>query len=324
MTMKKIIAVAVCAVTMFGAQLKAQERATLSACVYGYKGEKVYFDCVQSPLIAEEFYTNPGEEHLFTFPADDLVCMLINGKTKVLLQKGDSIHAEVRYDGRAVSVQYSGSDEAVKSNNLLKRIDEIKRTMRYRSQLLGCAALDIKPKTRIDDSRILLQKVSAAISEAQVSEDVANYIMAGIESEAYVSFMEYPVMYASVRATAIEQQEIGDYWSIMDGYTLRTDAVSLSNPEYAGLLMRYCFYMNEKKAKQGSAEYQMPTTLETMYAELAAFYEGAHRDVVLYTLLCNFIKNGKEIERADALYADYKQKYNINKDYITILDAILQ
>lgn len=324
MTMKKIIAIAVCAFALFSTGLKAQETATLSACVYGYKAEKVYFDCVQSPLIAQEFYTNPGEEHLYTFSTDRLVCMLINGKTKVLLQKGDSIHADVRYEGRSVGVEFSGSAEAVKVNNLLKKIDEIKRAMRYRSQLLGCAALDIKPKARIDDSRALLQKVGAAVSEAQVSEDVAVYIMAGIESEAYISFMEYPVMYASVRGTAIEQQEIGDYWNIMEGFALRSDAVSLSNPEYSGLLMRYCFYMNEKKAKESAAEYKMPTTLETMYAELAAFYEGAHRDVVLYTLLCNFIKNGKEIERADALYADYKQKYNINKDYITILDTILQ
>jgi hypothetical protein len=250
--------------------------------------------------------------------------MLINGKTKVLLQKGDSLHVDVKYEGRSVSVKFSGTDEAVKVNNLINRINETKRSMRYREQLLGCAALDIKPQARINDSRVLLDKVKAMISEAQINEAASNYILAGIESEVYISFIEYPVMYASVRGIAIEEQGIGDYWTITDGYTLREDAVSLSNPEYAGLLMRYCFYINERKAKESGAEYKMPTTFEAMYAELAAFYEAEQRDFVLYSLLCNFIKTGKEIERADAIYNDYKEKYNKNKGYIEILDTILE
>lgn len=324
MIMKKLFTIAATLFILFTGVVEAQNMATLSACVYGYKGEMVYFDCVQTPLIRQEFHTNPGEEHLYTFPAENLVCMLINGKTKVLLQKGDSLHVDVKYEGRSVSVKFSGTDEAVKVNNLINRINETKRSMRYREQLLGCAALDIKPQARINDSRVLLDKVKAMISEAQINEAASNYILAGIESEVYISFIEYPVMYASVRGTAIEEQGIGDYWTITDGYTLREDAVSLSNPEYAGLLMRYCFYINERKAKESGAEYKMPTTFEAMYAELAAFYEAEQRDFVLYSLLCNFIKTGKEIERADAIYNDYKEKYNKNKGYIEILDTILE
>lgn len=322
--MKKIITIVSCALALFAGVADAQEKTVLSACVYGYKGEMVYFDCVQTPLIRQEFHTNPGEEHHFAFSTDNLVCMLINGKTKVLLQNGDSLHVDVRYDKGKVNYQISGSDEALKVNNVLKKISDIKFSMRYKEQLLGCVALDIKPQARVADSRVLLDKVKKLIEDEQINEAAANYIMAGIESEAYISLMEYPVMYASVRGTAIEEQGIGNYWEIMDGYTTRTDAVSLSNPEYAGLLMRYCFYMNEKSANANSTKYSMPTTLEAMYAELAAFYKDEQRDFVLYTLLCNFIKNGKEIERADALYSDYKQKYNKKSDYIAILDAILE
>lgn len=322
--MKKLFTVAASLLMLSAGVAEAQDRATLSACIYGYKGEMVYFDCAQTPLIRQEFHTNPGEEHLYSFPADGLVCMLINGKTKVLLQNGDSLHVDVKYDGRAVSTTFSGTEEAVKVNNLINRINDVKRSMRYREQLLGCVALDIKPQARVNDSRTLLEKVKAMVSEAGINEAAANYILSGIESEVYVSYIEYPVMYASVRGTSIEEQGIGDYWSITDGYTLRNDAVSLSNPEYASLLMRYCFYMNEKKAKEGGSSYKMPATFETMYAELAGFYNGAQRDFVLYTLLCNFIKNGKEIERADALYNDYKEKYNMNKEYINILDTILE
>ena len=64
--------------------------------------------------------------------------------------------------------------------------------------------------------------------------------------------------------------------------------------------------------------------MEDMYKELAAFYGGEQRDFVLYTLLRNFIINGREIERADALYADYIEKYNSNAFYKSILDMLMQ
>ena len=88
--------------------------------------------------------------------------------------------------------------------------------------------------------------------------------------------------------------------------------------------MRYCFFMNEKAAKENGAEYAMPAMMEDMYKELAAFYTGEQRDFVLYTLLRNFIINGREIERADALYADYIEKYNSNAFYKSILDMLMQ
>ena len=48
--------------------LVAQEvKTTLSAQIYGYQKDMVYFDCMQTPLIAQEFYTNPGEEHIYSF-----------------------------------------------------------------------------------------------------------------------------------------------------------------------------------------------------------------------------------------------------------------
>ena len=139
-----------------------------------------------------------------------------------------------------------------------------------------------------------------------------------------MSFVEYPVMYASVRGVPVEEQEIGDYWSIMDGYAVRGDAESMNCPEYASLLMRYCFFMNEKAAKESGAAYAMPTMMEDMYKELAAFYNGEQRDFVLYILLRNFILNGREIERADALYSDYIEKYNSNAFYKGILEMLMQ
>lgn len=284
----------------------------------------VYFDCVQTPLIAQEFYTNPGEEHLYSFDTDRLVCITINGRTNVLLQPGDSLHVNMNYDGKEVTIEYSGSEHAVNNNKLMKSIENLKRDLRYKSQLLGCVALDIKPQKRIADSRVLQERVKALLEKSPASAEAKNYVTAINDYDVYMSFIEYPVMYASVRGLEIDKQEIGDYWNITEGYAPRNDAEAMSCPEYASLLMRYCFYMNDKAANAKGEKYTLPTRMEDMYKELATFYENEQRDFVLYTLLCNFIRNGQEIERADALYKDYIEKYNRNEFYKSILDSLLQ
>lgn len=323
--MRKLILSSLFVALSLFSSVNAQEKTVLSAQIYGYKGDMVYFDCVQSPAIAAEFYTNPGEEHLYSFDSDRLVCMLINGKTKVLLQPGDSLHVNISYDGNNIqNIEYSGDENAVKTNKVIYDIDNLRRDMRYKTQLLACVAVDVAPKDRIEASRSLHGMVKKMLDEAKLPADAANYILSLVESDVYLSFMEYPVMYASVRGKAVELQEIGDYWHIMDGFASRTDVASLSCPEYAGLLMRYCIYANEKSAKEQGKTYTAPVKLETMYDELAAFYTGAQREFVLYTLLCNFIQKGQEIERADALYNDYKEKYNPAKRYTDVLDMILQ
>ena len=322
--MKKRLLFALVSVFALLTTATAQQKTTLSARIDGYQRSMIYFDCMQTPLIAQEFHTNPGEVHVYNFDSENLVWMTINGNTGVMLQPGDSLHVDVVYNGKNVKVEYSGSERAVNNNRLVKSIENLKRSLRYKEQLLGCAALDIKPKSRVDDSRVLLEKAKVLIEKSQASPEAKNYVMAMIEYHVYMSFIEYPVMYASVRGLAVEEQEIGDYWNIMDGYVVRGDAESMNCPEYASLLMRYCFFMNEKAAKEAGKAYAMPTMMEDMYKELAAYYDGAQRDFVLYTLLRNFIMNGREIERADVLYNDYVEKYNSNVFYKSIIDMLMQ
>lgn len=302
----------------------AQQKTTLSANIDGYKRSKVFFDCMQTPLISQEFHTNPGEEHIYSFDCEGLVWININGNTGVIMQPGDSLHVDVVYEGKNAKTTYSGTERAVNNNRLVKSIENLKRSLRYKEQLLGCAALDIKPKSRIDDSRVLLEKAKALVEKSKASDEAKNYVMALIEYDVYMSFVEYPVMYASVRGVPVEEQEIGDYWNIMEGYVLRSDAESMNCSEYASFLMRYCFYLNEKAAKERGEAYTMPTVMEDMYKEIAACYDGPQRDFVLYILLRNFILNGREIERADALYADYIENYNSNAFYKSILDMLMQ
>ena len=322
--MKKGLIFAITAIISIANAINAQQRTTLSAEIYGYQQDMVYFDCIQSPFIAQEFYTNPGEEHIYNFETDRIVCISINGRTNVILQPGDSLHVNINYDGKNIAIEYSGHERAVNNNRLLENLNNIKRSLRYKSQLLGCVALDIKPKNRIDDSRVLMEKVKSLVDRSSASPEAKNYVMALTDYDVYLSFIEYPVMYQSVRGVTIDQQEIGDYWNIMDGYVTRDDAEAMNCPEYASLLMRYSFFIKEKAAKEKGEKYEIPNNLEDMYNDLVCSYDGKQRDFLLYTLLCNFIRNGQDIERADILYKDYIEKYNKDNYYKSILDLLLQ
>ena len=305
----------------------AQRKTTLSAEVNGYKREMVYFDCLQSPFFNAEFHNNPGEEHLYSFNTKNLVCMLLNGQVNVLLLPGDSIHVAVQYDNNLPpKTMFSGDKKAVAANNMLQGISELKRQMRYKSQLLACIVVDIKPQKRIEDSRILLTKVQEMVKKAgkQLTPLAAEYILSTTEAAAYTSYMEYPQMYAETRKLAVSDQGIGDYWKIMDGVKLRSTEGALASPDYVSFLMRYCFYENEKKAILANQQYTAPRQLEEMFKTLSLFYSGALRDVVLYQLLVNFTRNGKELERVRPLYLEYKNNYNINQEYLQILDKLLE
>ncbi len=302
------------------------KKTTLSAEIYGYQPEMIYFDCVQTPFLRAEFHTNPGEEHLYSFETDELLTLLINGRNVVLLAPGDSLHVNIQYDGKNVqSMEFSGTEQAVTQNRLYRDIYNLKRDMRYKSQLLTCAVLDVKPKARIDDSRILLAKVQEMVKAVQgLNADAAEYILAETDGAVYNSFMEYPPMYQETRKKPIAEQEIGDYWTLMDGYTLRDGNIALSCPEYISLLMRYVVYAGEKKAHENGGTYVRPAKFEDMYKEFAGFYDGDIRDAVLYNLICNFIRSGKEIERVDPILADYREKYNKCGKYLEVLDSLLQ
>lgn len=322
---KALAACLLCLAPVFTATAK-DVKTTLSVQTYGYRGDMVYFDCLQTPLIREEFYSNEGEEHVYSFDTDKPVVMVVNGRTNFFLQPGDSLHANIRYEGKQVlPVEISGTESAVSANKLTLGVEDLRKNMRYKSQLLGCVALDIKPKARIEDSRVLLAKVKEMTAGADKSvSKAAAYITAEVEGRVYESFMEYPVMYADVRKVPVDKQDIGDYWSLMEGFKPADDDVSLSCPEYVSMLMRYCFYINEKKSKGAGETYAMPQKFEDMYAELAKFYDGDVRDAVLFTLICNYIRGGKSVERAETVISDYKKNYNKSPYYAKVLDSLMQ
>lgn len=309
------------------ASFAQNKRTVLSATIDGYKRDMVYFDCVQSPFIRQEFHANPGEEHVYAFDTDRLVAMIVNGRTTVLLMPGDSLHVDIQYQGKQVKeLKFSGSKQAVADNELYAAVAAYKRSIRYKSQLLACAVVDVKPADRINDSKKLLDQTRQLVaqSKGKVAADVVNYVSAESEGLAYTSFVEYPPMYEETRKLPIGEQGVGDYWKLMDGTKLRGDMASLSCPDYCSFLLLNMAYTKSKQAHEKGETYQRPDKIEDMFEQLAAFYSGAHRDAVLYSIITNYIQGGKDIERVEPLIKQFKEKYCVDKRHAEIIDAIMQ
>ncbi len=325
-TRKRIVLALCCLCGAFAAYAQGT-RTVLAAEIVGWNQEMVYFDCVQSPLLHAEFHRNPGEVHHYAFELEEPACMLINGREQVLMCPGDSLHVRLAYSGKKVSeTVYSGSDRACAQNRLREDIDKAKAGMRFKQQLMTCLVLDQKPAKRLEDARTIYSRAMAMTDSATlVPAQVKEYIRAGLEYDLYNSLMEYPQMYANGRGMAIEEQGIGDYWTILGDWKPAPTAVQLLSPEYIGLLMRYYIYENERRAHAEGRQWKREEKLEDMYTSLANFYTAPEvRDAVLYTLISNFIRRGQEIERVEPIVKDYREKYNVKKAYLEIIDSVLE
>lgn len=317
-----------CFIPFIYTEAKEKQKTTLCCQIFDYRGNTIYYDCLQTPFIKAEFPNNPGEENIYSFETDRIVTLVVNGRERFIMQPGDSIHAIIRYgeDGKPKSRELSGTEQAVTQNNLAYDLKLVQNNMRYKTQLLACIALDTKPADRQKDSYIYLEKANRLINRTSesCSPDFLNYIRAQIESLVYGSLIEYPPLYADTRKVPIEKQEIGDYWNCINDYKLRDDVASLCCMEYSEFLMLYCFFQESKEAHLAHKTYSRPTKLENIYKALTSFYKGNQLDATLFLLISNYIRNGKEIEKVEPFLKEYQEKYNINKNYTEILNSLMQ
>jgi hypothetical protein len=324
---KKTVLATLSAALLLPAHAQQQKRTVLEAQVYGTQQEMVYFDCLQTPMVKAEFHNNPGEDFHYAFTTDfSPMVMLVNGKTQVLMNSGDSLHVVVRYEGNKRNVQWSGSERTVAANRLAQEVSNVCRRLNYKTQLLSCAALGITPKARIDSARLMLAEVGRLADKYKGKADpqLVAYIQAVQEASAWMSMIEYPPMYEEIRHQPISEQGIGNYWTLMDGVSLRDDDAAMSCPDYGAMLIRYSLYAQEREARKAGKGYERPGKLEGIFNAVKATYTGRQREFALYTLLCNFIRNGKEVERALPLYKEYKEAFHPQKVYTDVLDQLLQ
>lgn len=314
-------------------QGEGKKKHTVMSCVVNnFKKDMIYLDCPQTPMIKGEFHRNPGEEHLLIFDTDKLITLRVNGQElEFLLEPGDSLHADITYGDRlAETIIFSGTERAVRQNQMLWQLYRHRLSTRFKTSLNACLVLDHKPTDRIAAANRYATEAEKMMetNQSQYSKDFKNYVKASIEALTGESKIYYPDLYAMMRQKPIKEQGIGNYWTIMDNYQTRKDQASLRCPQYVDFLIKYMVYEKAKKEetpdKQEGLERYIPQTLEGSYKLAVETFQGDQLDAVLFRILTGYIVQGKNLDEAEKWIADYKQKYNKDKEYAEILDFLMQ
>lgn len=311
-------------------QGKEKEKHTVISCVVNnFKRDMIYLDCPQTPVIRGEFHRNPGEEHILTFNTDKLVSLKLNGQElEFYLEPGDSLHADITYGDRlAETIIFSGTKRAVTQNQFLWKLYRYRLSVHFKTSLNACLVLDHKPTDRIAATKKFVEEAlkMLAENEKEYSDSFKNYVKATIEALSGESKIYYPDLYAMARQKPISEQGIGDYWTLLDNYQTRSDEASLRCMPYVDFLIKYMVYQKAKKSSDRKGlEHYLPKTVEDSYKLAVATFKGAQLDAVLFRILTGYIVQGKNLEEIDPWIADYKKKYNQEKEYADILDLLMQ
>ncbi len=316
----------------FFAKEEKSEHTVMSCVINNFKRDMIYLDCQQTPLIRGEFYRNPGEEHILAFNTNKLVTMRLNGhELEFFLEPGDSLHAAIVYGERLPeTITFSGTERAVRQNQFLWKLYRYRLSIHFKTSLNACVVLDHKPTDRIEATNNFAteaQKMLAA-NEKEYSQAFINYVEAIIEALKGESLIYYPDLYAGVRHKPINEQGLGDYWKLLDNYQIRTDEASLRCPQYIDFLLKYMVYKKASTLKDAqkspSLASAMPQTLEASYKLAEETFKGAQLDAVLFAILARYISQGKNIDEAETWITHYKKNHNIEKEYVQILDSLMQ
>lgn len=313
------------------AKNEKSERTVMSCVINNFKRDMIYLDCQQTPLIQGEFYRNPGEEHILAFETDKLVSLRLNGhELEFFFEPGDSLHAVITYGDRLPeTIIFSGTDRAVRQNQFLWKLYRHRLSTHFKTSLNACVVLDHKPTDRIAATNKFAEEARQMLATdgKDYSPAFKSYVEAELEALIGESLIYYPDLYAEVRHKPINEQGLGDYWKLLDNYETRTDKASLRNLRYIDFLLKYMVYKKastEKEENKKNLSNAMPKTLEESYNLAVSSFKGAQLDAVLFSVLTRYITNGKNIDEAETWIADYKKKYNIEKEYIQILDILMQ
>lgn len=308
--------------------VKAKERSTvISAEIYGYVRDKVYFDFLEKEGINMEFPYKEGQVMEFTVDLDDVTTLLLNTFIEMYLQPGDSIHVKLIYDGtRYKSVEFSGTPAAVAICSAINKKEMLQRERRYKTNIPAMLVTQTDAKKfhaatvrEVKDEKEIISQV-----KDQVDPRVYNMAMAGIEGTLLTNLITYPYASADFHKKKLEDCLAEDYWTALDNYELRTDEASLRNRVYMSFLLPYKEYMREKEARDQGKNYQPLTSLEDQYKDIATFYKGTLQDAALFVFLYNSITSNGDFNVIEKLVKDYLKKYNKNKEYKKILNQVMQ
>lgn len=313
---------------VFSFSCNAKKRPTvISAEIFGYAGDKVHFDFLEKEGINMEFPYKDGQLMEFTVELDDITTLKLNTFIEVFLQPGDSIHVEVNYKGRSYDrVRFSGTPEAVVVNTKVNEKEMLQRERRYKTNIPAMLVTQVDAKKfheatiqELKDERAILAQV-----KGQISPEMYNMVLSSIEGTLLTNLITYPYASAEGHKKKLEDCMADDYWSVLDGYVLRSDKASLRNRDYMYLLAPYKNYVKERDARVAGKTYAAASSPEEQYKELADFYDGTLRDAALFVFLYDGIAANQNFDVMERLVKDYLKKYNKEKEYKKILNQVMQ
>lgn len=305
--------------------LYAQKQTYVSVNVHGYTGKNVSFRFVEDRKLNMEFPYTEKQPLAFSVEPDDIVMMKINDWVSVCLQPGDSIFAEIFYEGTVIrEVNYSGTPQAVVANQFLGRIFSMRLNRQYKETIPYALVMKTDPKQFFESS---LREWKDEIAELEKVKDALpvrlyRYLLSEIEGDLLPNLLIYPYAFADcMRKNPADCLPEG-YWNIMDRYEIRADDASLRNKKYISLLPVYKEYILNK---EDHIPYYGPVRdPEKEYRELVGFYKGDLREVALFFLLYNSITTQKDFKTVEKLKKDYLKKYNKNKDFKKTLNEMMK
>lgn len=327
--MKTIIIILACCLSAI-VSLQAQRAATVTATMSGYQGGKVVdFEFIEKDGINQQIPYSNNQEMEFEAELDYITMMKINGRTSVILQPGDKINVDIKYDysnGTVALATFTGTPEAVLASTLLQDIQKNRRRNRYKTNILSAVILKRMPLDYYDATKAEWKEEVALLDaiKPQISPAMYNYLLSEIESVLIPNLLRSPWVYAEMMRTTADSCMREDYWNLLDQYKLRDDKASLRNYNYMGFLLEYEMYQQKKKAREQNITHTPPKTLEEAYKGIASFYDGSFRDCALCVLLYNAITKGNDFPTIEKLTKDYFNKYNKNKQFKTMLTNMMK
>lgn len=301
--------------------------AIVTAEVYGYQKDMVYFNFREKDGINMEFPYREGQRMEFMVNLDDITTMVVNTFIQVYLQPGDSVHIKVTYNGRNYdTVEFSGTPEAVAINTRVHETELLQRERRYKTNIPAMLVTLVDAR-EFHKATLREWKDELAIIDrvkGEIDPRVYRMAVSQIEGVLLNNLISYPYASAEMHRKKLEDCLADDYWTALDGYRLRDDEASLRSRGYMCLLAPYKEYMRRRAAREAGKKYEAPGNLEDQYRDFTDFYKGPLRDAALFVFLYDSMAAGKDFNTVEKLVQDYFKKYNKKKEYKQILTQVMQ
>lgn len=309
------------------AGLQAQKKASISAVAGGYSGKVIDFEFIDSPDNNMQYPYRDGQRMEFDVELKEPSLVKVNMWLWMMVCPGDEIRADIRYAGKNLStVEYNGTPSAVALNKAVNDGRNLRIAAHYKTNPLAAAVTQVPVDKYHEMTQGLWKQEQELLSKVREQSNAFayDYVWAELEGMYLSNLVKYPYIIADVTKKKIAECLPGDFWTMLDGYTVRKDAASLKSFAYLGWLLEYKEYMEKREAERSGKPYVRETDMKKAYESLAAFYDGNVRDAVLYAFLYQAISSQAEFDTAQALCKDYFKKYNKNKSYRKELNEMMK